>query len=119
MNLLVNPAICHIDRIMYFCHVAQMSHCINTTNHKNLTCCESVTMAEMSRQYGIYVFTESLQIYYVVKMSRQCCNYVLPNQLLKCHYGKNVTSSVVKMSRCPNTTDPTEEIMHPTEEISY
>ena len=113
MNLFVNPAICHIDRIMYFCHVAQMSHCINATNHKNRTCCESVTMAKMSRQYGIYVFTESLQICHVVKMSRQCCKYVLSNQLPKCHCDLNVTSSVIKMSRCPNTTDPLQWKMTP------
>ena len=72
-----------------------------------------VTMAKMSRQYGIYVFTESLQICHVVKMSRQCCKYVLSNQLLKCHCDPNVTSSVVKMSRCPNTTDPLQWKMTP------
>ena len=119
VNLFVNPALCHIDRISHKCHVAQMSHCINTTNYQNLTCCESVTMAKMSRQYGIYVFTESLQIYHVAEMSRQCCKYVLTNQLLKCHCCKNVTSSVIKMSRCSNTTDPpTWENDPPTWEIA-
>ena len=49
----------------------------------------------------------------MAKMSRQCCKYVLSNQLPKCHCALNVTSSVIKMSRCPNTTDPLQWKMTP------
>ena len=113
MNLLVNVTLWHIYRIMYFCHVAQMTRCINNTNTLFRNCCESVTLQ---------------------KCHVKCCIYVLPNRCLnitlhKCHVNvanmfsdkccryvtvtKKPHQNRPKCHSCTNTTDPLQWKMTP------
>ena len=118
MNLLVNPALCHIDRISHKCHVAQMSRYQNITRHKKSYllrishCVKNVTsiwylcfyriVADISRCRNV---TSMLQICFTESVAQM-------SLLQKCHVkcDKNVT--LLKYHRPPTWENdpPTWEI---------
>ena len=126
MNLLVKPALCHIDRIMYFCHVAQMSRYQNITRHKKSHllrishCVKNVTsiwylcfyriVADISRCRNVtsmlqICFTESVAQMSLCQKCHTCCKYVLSSTLSRDASCKNVTP---KRHKNQSQTPPVE-----------